>query len=139
MSKNTLYIGLVVIIVAALGAYFLATKGTQPSPNITTETLPTPPPLATKTPDQIKVIENVKDFNVSIKDMTFTPTEIKIKVNDQVFWTNNDSVAHKIKGESWGSVKINPGEKFVQVFDKAGSYPYICEIHPGMKGTVVVE
>lgn len=139
MSKSTLYIGIIVIIVAALGAYLFATKGIQPNPTITTKTLPTVPPLATKTPDQIKVIQNVKDTNVEIKDMAFTPPDILIKVNDQVFWTNNDTVAHKIKGDNWASVKINPGEKFVQVFEKAGVFNYFCELHPEMKGTVTVE
>ncbi len=150
MSKSKLYIGIIitVIIATALGAYFFVSKGIQTKSNITTETLPTPSslatktpplPLATKTPDEIKVIANVKDSNIEIKNMAFTPSETTIKVNDQVFWVNNDTVAHKIKGDNWGSININPGEKFVQNFEKAGTYSYTCEIHPEMKGKVIVE
>ena len=32
-----------------------------------------------------------------------------------------------------------PGATFTQTFDQTGSFPYHCEPHPSMTGTVIVE
>ena len=31
------------------------------------------------------------------------------------------------------------GDTFQQKFDKAGTFDYVCTVHPGMEGTVKVE
>jgi plastocyanin len=33
---------------------------------------------------------------------------------------------------------LRKGETFSHAFQMAGTYPYICSIHPYMRGTVVV-
>ena len=78
---------------------------------------------------------------ISIKDFAFDPPSLSVKVGDAVTWTNNDGPAHSIKSgdHSFDSPgKIPPTSSFSFTFTKAGTYTYICGIHPSMKGTIVV-
>jgi plastocyanin len=75
---------------------------------------------------------------VSIGDMQFSPASIEIKEGDTVAWTNNDVRDHTVKGSGFASGNLRSGETFKHTFAKAGKYPYRCELHPRMKGTVVV-
>ncbi|MBI2029431.1 cupredoxin domain-containing protein [Candidatus Gottesmanbacteria bacterium] len=93
----------------------------------------------TKSPEEIKIITELENHTVLIKDNAFSPESITIKVNDQVIWENNDNTQHRVKGDDWGGATINNGGKFAQAFDKPGTYAYICEIHPEMKGTIIVK
>ena len=34
---------------------------------------------------------------------------------------------------------LAPGDKFEHKFDKAGTFKYVCTVHPGMEGEVVVK
>ena len=102
---------------------------------------PTPTAVVypTKTPEQLETLRKMETKKVSIKDLKFDPQTVTIKVNDQVEWQNDDSVTHNVKGDNWGDFPISPGQKFTQVFDKAGTYSYSCSLHPEMTGTVIVE
>ncbi|MBA3872835.1 MAG: hypothetical protein H0X30_27205 [Anaerolineae bacterium] len=42
-------------------------------------------------------------------------------------------------GDSYNSSFITPGQSFSLVFKDAGVYAYICHIHPGMNGVVIVQ
>ncbi|MBX3080582.1 MAG: hypothetical protein KF716_03040 [Anaerolineae bacterium] len=42
-------------------------------------------------------------------------------------------------GDTWSSGLITPGTTFTLTFADAGVYPYVCNIHPGMNGVVVVQ
>jgi plastocyanin len=42
-------------------------------------------------------------------------------------------------GDSFHSPFLLPGQSYTLVFTEPGVYPYICHIHPGMQGAVVVE
>jgi plastocyanin len=39
---------------------------------------------------------------------------------------------------SWGSATLTNGQSFSKVFDKEGTYAYVCTFHPGMAGTIIV-
>lgn len=82
-----------------------------------------------------------KDYKVSIKDVSYSPKEIKIKKGDTVTWTNADERDHTVTADdgSFKSGKMSDGETFKQKFDKPGRYKYHCDYHPRMKATVVVE
>lgn len=77
---------------------------------------------------------------VSIKDMTFTPASVQVKVGDTVVWTNSDDRDHTVvaKGNAFKSENIKPGGNFSFKFTKAGTFAYGCTYHPRMAGTVVV-
>ncbi len=79
---------------------------------------------------------------VSIKNMKFQPPTIEVKAGDSVQWKNEANMAHTATSDSdaWdtGDIEANATSKAV-AFPAKGSNPYHCEIHPGMKGTVVVK
>ncbi len=73
--------------------------------------------------------------------LVFEPATITINVGDTVTWRNTDDVPHTSTSEDevWDSGALAAGEEFSFTFEEAGTYPYFCEFHPGMEGTVVVQ
>jgi plastocyanin len=85
----------------------------------------------------------------------FDPKEINIKVGDTVKWTNNDIALHTVtsgkdrsdpnKGRDFNSgltfpdVLTTTGRTFQHTFTTAGTFPYFCQVYPGMVGTVIVK
>jgi plastocyanin len=79
---------------------------------------------------------------VSMEGIQFQPAEVTVGVGDTVTWTNDDSVAHDVTADSFSSGEsggMAGGDTFEQTFDEAGTFDYVCTVHPGMEGTVVVE
>ena len=79
---------------------------------------------------------------VTIKDFAFDPGDLKVKTGDTVTWTNEDSAGHDVTGDAFKSGDaggLGQGDSFENTFEKAGSFDYICSVHPTMKGTVTVE
>lgn len=77
---------------------------------------------------------------VAIQEFAFGPSEIQVAVGDSVAWTNLDPFAHSVRADdqSFGSADLNQGDTFSFTFATAGSFAYICGIHPSMTGTVAV-
>ena len=84
---------------------------------------------------------------VSMKDIAFNPAEVTVPKGGSVTWTNDDSVGHDVtktagpgpdfkSGDPGG---LSGGDTFTQKFDTPGSIKYVCTVHPGMEGTVVVK
>jgi plastocyanin len=78
--------------------------------------------------------------DVSIVDFFFNPSSINVTAGDSVKWTNNGAVTHTSTSDSgvWDSSPIPPGSSFTRQFSTPGSFPYHCEIHTTMLGTVIV-
>lgn len=80
--------------------------------------------------------------SVTMKSIKFNPATVKVKAGDTVTWTNEDSVGHDVTNKSFKSGSaggIEPGQSFKHKFAKAGTFKYVCTVHPGMQGTVVVK
>jgi plastocyanin len=77
---------------------------------------------------------------VDIKDFAFSPDPLEITVGTTVTWTNQDSAPHTATGEggSFTTGRLDQGQSGSFTFDTAGEFPYFCEFHSNMKGTVVV-
>lgn len=88
---------------------------------------------------------------------SFVPATITINAGEQVVWKNPSGYYHNVVDDparalnrvdvsfpsgaaSFGSSLLQPGTSFYHVFDKPGTYHYVCTIHEtaGMKGTVIV-
>lgn len=81
-----------------------------------------------------------KTFSVAINNNAFDPKELTIAAGDTVTWTNNDAVLHDVDIDDLAkSPELRKGETFTQTFDRSGTYNYDCDIHPFMKGKVVVK
>lgn len=76
---------------------------------------------------------------VFINNFAFNPAVVDAKIGDTITWTNNDSAAHDISGNGFKSPLMSNGQSFSFTFNTAGTYDYICGIHPGMKGAIIVK
>ncbi len=77
----------------------------------------------------------------TISDFKFTPGTLTIHVGDTVTWTNNGPTDHTATADdgSFNTGTLKKGRSASHTFTKAGTFAYICAIHPFMKGRVVVE
>jgi plastocyanin len=76
---------------------------------------------------------------VRVVDNEFEPATIEVAPGDTVTWSFEGSVNHNVKGE--GADFASPTQKdgeWDRQFNSAGEYEYVCTLHPGMKGKVVV-
>jgi plastocyanin len=57
-----------------------------------------------------------------------------------VRWTNADSASHTVTAGdgSFASGTLAQNATFTRAFPTAGSFAYLCTIHPSMTATVVV-
>ena len=64
---------------------------------------------------------------------------MSINVGDRVLWKWKGGVQHNVRGgDAFKSDLMSKGE-FAHTFDTAGTYEYLCDVHPTtMKGTVEV-
>ncbi len=78
--------------------------------------------------------------SVTVGDLFFSPGTATIEVGETVTWNFVEGV-HTATGtgsESWDS-GILQGGVYSHTFNSAGTFPYICAVHPNdMTGTVVV-
>jgi plastocyanin len=84
---------------------------------------------------------NLGANNVAIQNFAFNPASLTVKAGTKVTWKNLDSTAHHVVSNTgaFDSGILNNGMSYSFTFNKAGSYPYHCSIHPSMTGTIVVQ
>ncbi|MCZ7357737.1 MAG: cytochrome P460 family protein [Candidatus Methanoperedens sp.] len=79
---------------------------------------------------------------VFISSMSFRPATLQVKAGTTVRWVNYDVIAHSVveNNQSFASSILNPGDSFNQTFSQAGTFDYVCGIHPQlMKGKIEVK
>ena len=76
---------------------------------------------------------------VTMQDIAFHPKTIHVAVGDTITWVNEDSEPHNAiaNNDSFRTPTIQQGETASATIDQAGTIPYFCSIHAGMKATVV--
>ena len=76
-----------------------------------------------------------------MSNIQFSPASVTIKVGQTVKWVNEDSVDHNVTatgGAKFASDNFGKGGSYTFKATKAGTIKYVCTIHPGMEGTIVV-
>jgi plastocyanin len=71
----------------------------------------------------------------------YSPETITITVGDSVLWTSRDAADfHNVNIAALGHVseEFANGESDLVTFDSTGTYSYVCDPHPYMKGKVIV-
>ena len=78
---------------------------------------------------------------VSIVDFKFMPPKITVPVGTKLVFSNDDKAAHTATANdrSFDTGSIRQRKRGSVTLKKAGTFPYICDFHPFMKGTVTVE
>ena len=131
-----------------------ATDKTKPVPG---KKLPQPSPMASPKATAKKTntmtgtaisqevtVEMAKDSatNQKCDDKCYVPNVITIPVGGKVTWKNLDSAAHTASstdGKTFDTSLVNAGATASATIKTAGSYDYICIVHPWMKGKVIVK
>jgi plastocyanin len=104
-----------------------------------TETTGTPSGTAVKETAVDMAKGTASDTNCG--DKCFMPSTVTVTVGGKVTWKNLDSAAHTATAtdSSFDTSLVNAGASASNTFNTAGSYPYMCILHPWMKGTVNVQ
>lgn len=97
--------------------------------------------------------------DVEAVNIAFKPAKLRVLRSTEVTWTNKDAgVAHTVTSGVGGTnavAGVSDGEpnkpdgtfdgdlpeegSFSYTFTESGTFEYFCEIHPSMRGTVVVD
>jgi plastocyanin len=129
MKRLTLALGLV-----ALAAVLAACSGASAAPA-------TPAPTTSGAPAGDAV-------SITAKDLKFAESQVSVKA-DKAFsidFDNQDSAPHNVKISAASGAEVFKGEivsstKVVYAVPAlaAGTYAFICEVHPDMKGTITAQ
>jgi plastocyanin len=82
---------------------------------------------------------------VTIENMRFDPEVLRVKRGDRVIWRNQDLFPHTATarnsagGRVFDSGSVDAGKSWTYVTGQPGDYAYVCDLHPTMKGRLVVQ
>lgn len=86
--------------------------------------------------------EGTATDKIDVKDFSYKPDPVTVKVGTTVTWTFSDSVDHNVEGVKGAELKKSPdlksGGTYPFTFTKAGTNEYRCSIHNSMTGKIVV-
>jgi plastocyanin len=78
--------------------------------------------------------------DVTIRGFAFGPAKLTVAPGRAVTWVNSDDSPHQVTIKDLPrSEMLLKGQAHSQTFSTAGTYDYICGLHPNMKGTVEVK
>jgi plastocyanin len=79
--------------------------------------------------------------SVEIKNDAFAPKTLTITAGQTVTFTNDDDDAHTVTATdgAFDSKGLDTNGRWRHTFTKPGTYAYYCQLHPFMKGTIVVK
>ena len=80
-------------------------------------------------------------LRVTIEDIKFVPHDVVVRVGQKVRWVNDDKIAHNVtakKGASFASGNLDDGDTYSYTPKKPGTIDYVCTIHPGQDGKLIV-
>jgi plastocyanin len=81
------------------------------------------------------------DVQVKIRNFKFEPTNLEIAVGKTVQFINLDEEPHTATSTdgAFNSRALDTNQTWNYTATKPGTYPYICSVHPFMKGTLTVK
>lgn len=107
--------------------------------------LVTATPLAGRVSANSTTTVNIKNGSGSNQiDPGYSPKTVTvvIGVNATVMWANNDVSAHTVTGDNSSAISsgnLPAGQSYSTTFTSPGTYPYRCDYHSWMTGTVIVK
>ena len=100
--------------------------------------MPGTPPTIAPEPKPSNALE------VVIYSYNYKPPTLTVTVGSTVTWVNKDLAPHTVTYHSYGndefdSGNVTNGKQYTHRFRHAGQFDYICALHQGMQGTVIVK
>ena len=94
--------------------------------------------------DDSDAADETSASSVEIERSRYAPADLTVASGDEVEFTNLDGFDHTVTSADDSPVEFDSGsfgqdETFTQQFDGPGTYGYFCEIHPTMRGSIIVE
>lgn len=79
--------------------------------------------------------------SVTIQNFKFGPDSVSAAAKAPITWTNKDGAPHQIviASKNLKTPVLNNGQSAQLSLADAGSYDYVCGIHPSMKGKIAVK
>ena len=74
---------------------------------------------------------------VEVVDNAFEPETVTVVAGGTVTWEWTGSAAHNVSADDFESELQDEGT-FEHTFDEAGTFEYVCTVHPTMEGEVEV-
>ena len=91
---------------------------------------------------------SIEEGAPSLGDRAFSPDITNVSIGSNVTWINNDSQFHTITsgiepddpivGQKFESEALSPKETFSYISNETGTFSYFCQLHPTMKGKLIV-
>jgi plastocyanin len=76
---------------------------------------------------------------VEMRNNAFNPAQLNVAPGTTVTFVNNDNVPHTATADNdVFDLEVPPGSSYPVVLEGAGTVTYHCELHPDMKGSIVV-
>jgi plastocyanin len=105
-----------------------------------------PPPAPVPVEDSGATVSQAGSASVAIldgnqaSDFVFSPSSLSVLTGDTVTWTNNGTApeGHDVTGDGLASGLLQEGQSYSHTFASAGTFNYICSLHPFMTGSVTV-
>lgn len=70
----------------------------------------------------------------------FVPETIAVRRGDRVVWVNKDPFPHTATAlREFDSAAVAAGGSWTFTTTRAGEFAYVCTLHPGMKGVLIVK
>jgi plastocyanin len=84
--------------------------------------------------------DEARTVAVAMNGTRFVPADVAVSLGETVTWTNQDPFPHNVSSSTGGfsSQDLKPGAAWRFRPKKEGRFPYVCTLHPGMQGTLVV-
>ena len=136
--KRLMYViplsAIAVLVFAAIAAAQPAVvPGETATPAQTTTPAESTPPAESTTPAPNDTT------TVEIGNNAFNPAQLNVAPGTTVTFVNHDNVPHTATSDTkLFDLEIPPGSSYPVVLEGEGTVPYHCELHPEMKGTIVV-
>jgi plastocyanin len=81
------------------------------------------------------------EFAVDIQGMKFVPAQLSVAPGDTITFTNRDAAPHTATANdgSFDTGRLARGQSATVTIGAAGTFNYICALHPAMKGVVTAQ
>lgn len=158
ISKKIIIITVLLVvisfIISLIGSYYyiivnknsgITPISTLPISNNPSADTPAPMPTTKASVSNASKYPVAESVTVDIKNFSFNPSTLTVKTGTKVTWINNDNVSHTVTSDTMdpgnflNSGILSPGQSFSFIFTSPVSVGYHCNIHPMMKGDVIID